>query len=57
VERNEKFLAHWDLVVAGKGSKPRPLSVSADKFSDNWDKIFDRRKKSLSGSLSGKDPV
>jgi len=44
-------------VVAGKGSKPRPLSVSADKFSDNWDKIFDRRKKSLSGSLSGKDPV
>jgi len=43
--------------VAGKGSKPRPLSVSADKFSDNWDKIFNQRKKPISGSLSGKDHV
>ena len=42
----------------GKGSKPRPLSVSAEKFSDNWDKIFkDVQKKHLSGSLSGKNPV
>jgi len=57
VELNEKFLVHWDLAVAGKGSKPRPLSVSADKFSDNWDRIFDRPKKSLSGSLSGRKDI
>jgi hypothetical protein len=24
----------------GKGSKPRPFSVSQENFSDNWDKIF-----------------
>ena len=24
----------------GKGSRPRPFSVTQDKFSDNWDKIF-----------------
>ncbi len=25
---------------AGKGSKPRPYSVTKDKFSNSWDKIF-----------------
>lgn len=24
----------------GKGSRARPLSVSKDKFNDNWDRIF-----------------
>jgi len=28
----------------GKGSTRRPLSVSHDEFSDNWDAIFQRRK-------------
>jgi len=41
----------------GKGSKQRPTSISVEEFSKNWDKIFDRPKKPLSGSLSGKDPV
>jgi hypothetical protein len=42
----------------GKGSKPRPLSISPEKFSENWDKIFkNAQKKHLGGSLSGKDTV
>jgi len=28
----------------GKGSMPRPFSVSQEKFSDNWDKIFKPKK-------------
>lgn len=28
----------------GKGSKPRPLSVSRDKFKDNWDNIFKKKE-------------
>lgn len=27
-----------------KGSKRRPRSVPADKFSDNWDRIFNKPK-------------
>ena len=41
----------------GKGSKQRPASVSVEEFSKNWDKIFNRRKKDLGGSLSDKDTV
>ena len=41
----------------GKGSKQRPASVSVKEFSENWDKIFNRRKKDLGGSLSDKDTV
>ena len=26
--------------MAGKGSAPRPSSVSADEFSNSWDRIF-----------------
>lgn len=28
--------------MAGKGSKPRPFSISQDNFADNWDKIFNK---------------
>jgi len=28
----------------GKGSKPRPFSVSKDIFDTNWDKIFGNKK-------------
>ena len=28
----------------GKGSKPRPLSVSKDDFQDNWNRIFKKKK-------------
>ena len=41
----------------GKGSKPRPLSISPEKFNENWDKIFNRRKKDLGGSLSDKKDI
>lgn len=26
--------------MSGKGSKPRPYSVSQEEFADNWDRIF-----------------
>lgn len=29
--------------MAGKGSKPRPLSVPRKKFEENWDRIFGKR--------------
>jgi hypothetical protein len=29
----------------GKGSSPRPYSVSQEKFSNNWDTIFGKNKK------------
>lgn len=29
--------------MAGKGDKPRPLSVPRDKFESNWDKIFNKK--------------
>ena len=51
-------LCNQDQVAMGKGSKPRPASVSVEEFSKNWDKIFkNAQKKHLGGSLSGKDPV
>jgi len=28
----------------GKGSRPRPFSVSQDTFSQNWDQIFTKEK-------------
>lgn len=29
----------------GKGSKPRPYSVSEDQFAQNWDTIFGKKDK------------
>ena len=29
----------------GKGSSPRPYSVSQDQFANNWDAIFGKKKK------------
>lgn len=29
---------------AGKGSKPRPYSITKDQFSNNWDLIFMNKK-------------
>lgn len=31
--------------MSGKGSKPRPLSVSQENFNSNWDTIFGKKKK------------
>ena len=28
---------------AGKGDSPRPYSVDSKTYSDNWDKIFDKK--------------
>lgn len=32
--------------MSGKGSKPRPFSVDRKTFEDNWDRIFNKKKKS-----------
>ena len=29
--------------MSGKGSKPRPFSVSQDEFKNNWDEIFAKK--------------
>ena len=31
----------------GKGSKPRPLSISYQEFADNWENIFGQKDKSV----------
>lgn len=31
----------------GKGSAPRPFSVSIEQYGDNFDRIFGRKKKSI----------
>ena len=30
--------------MSGKGSSPRPFSVSQDQFGSNWDTIFGKKK-------------
>lgn len=30
--------------MSGKGSRPRPFSVSQDQFAENFDKIFGRKE-------------
>jgi len=30
--------------MSGKGSKPRPFSVSQDTFGENWDNIFKKKQ-------------
>ena len=31
--------------MAGKGSKPRPISVDRDTYESNWDRIFNNKNK------------
>jgi len=37
----------------GKGSKQRPLSVSKEKFDENFDRIFGNKKETVTVSVSG----
>lgn len=39
----------------GKGSSPRPYSVDQKTFSDNWDAIFSKKKKSPTEENQKKD--
>jgi hypothetical protein len=32
--------------MSGKGSSPRPFSVSQDKFAENWDRVFGKKSES-----------
>ena len=36
----------------GKGSKPRPLSVSQQKFDENFEKIFGKKEKETTITIS-----
>jgi hypothetical protein len=36
---------HWNGGTGGKGSKPRPLSVSQEEFDNRFDAIFGKKKK------------
>ena len=29
--------------MSGKGSKPRPFSVTPEEFDNNWDRIFSKK--------------
>ncbi len=33
--------------MSGKGSKPRPLSVSTEEFDNNWDRIFGKKVETI----------
>lgn len=33
---------HWNGGNGGKGSKPRPFSVSSDEYSKRWEAIFQK---------------
>lgn len=37
----------------GKGSKQRPLSVSKEKFDENFDRIFGNKKETVTISVTG----
>lgn len=41
-------------MVNGKGSKPRPLAVSRQTFSDNWDLAFHKPKPLVDGKPCGR---
>ncbi len=36
---------HWNGGTGGKGSKPRPYSVSQKEFDDRWEMAFGKKKK------------
>jgi len=37
----------------GKGSKARPLSVSKEKFDENFEKIFGKKNQTITVSVAG----
>ena len=39
----------------GKGSSPRPYSISHEKFADNWEQIFGKKNKSTTDDNQKKD--
>lgn len=39
----------------GKGSKPRPYSVTQTEFDNNWDRIFGKKNEKISDTNTHKD--
>jgi hypothetical protein len=38
---------HWNGGTGGKGSKPRPFSVSQEDYADNFEAIFGKKIKTI----------
>ena len=36
-----------EISMSGKGSRPRPLSVSQKQFAENWDAAFNKYKQDV----------
>ena len=39
----------------GKGSKPRPYSITQNEFADNWDRIFSKKNEKASSEADQVD--
>ena len=39
----------------GKGSKPRPYSITQNEFADNWDRIFSKKNEKASSETDQVD--
>lgn len=42
------------MSAGGKGSRPRPFSVSHKKFAENWDRIFGNKNEDSTSSETDK---
>ena len=40
-----------EIVMSGKGSRPRPYSVSNEEYNNRWDAIFGRDKQKFDEAL------
>ena len=43
--RGSKMAEHWNGGSGGKGSRPRPYSVTQEEFGDRFEAIFGKKKK------------
>jgi hypothetical protein len=41
--------------MSGKGSSPRPFSVSQEEFSNNFDRIFSKKKQNVVETIVTED--
>lgn len=51
----EPFLKEYVMSDGGKGSSPRPFSVSNEEYASRWDAIFSRDLKNKESVDSSKD--
>jgi len=46
---------HWNGGSGGKGSKPRPYSVSKEEFDNRWDNIFKKSPQEIDDAKAEDD--